>query len=70
MEHYAFLKAWLNARWKMIPLEQIDVMLQAANAIESLELENRNLRRELNGCPSHAAEQVENAMQPSLCRVS
>jgi hypothetical protein len=70
MEHYAFLKAWLNARWKLIPTEQVEVMLQAANAIESLELEIRNLRRELNRCPSHAAEQVENARPLSPCRLS
>ena len=70
MEHYAFLKAWLRARWKLIPLEQVEVMLQAANAIESLELENQNLRRELNQCQNHAAAKADDAPRLSPCRLS
>ena len=49
-DHYTFLKAWLRAKWKNLPEEQVQVMLQAANAIESLELDNFNLRREVRRC--------------------
>jgi hypothetical protein len=45
MEHYAFLKAWLRARWRNLPDEQVQMMLFAANCIESLELELHNLKR-------------------------
>jgi hypothetical protein len=50
-----FLKAWLRANWKGMPDEQVEIMLQAANAIESLELDVICLRLELrrcNGMPS------------------
>jgi len=49
-DHYAFLKAWLRANWKGMPDEQAEIMLQAANAIESLELDVICLRLELRRC--------------------
>lgn len=55
-DHYTFLKAWLRAKWKNLPEEQVAVMLQAANAIESLELDNFNLRRELRRCGGMRSE--------------
>jgi len=45
MDHYTTLKHWLRARWRNIPDEQVAMMLQAANAIESLELELHNFKR-------------------------
>lgn len=55
-DHYAFLKAWLRANWRLIPPEQAEIMLQSANAIESLELDNFNLRRELRRCGGMPSE--------------
>lgn len=55
-DHYTFLKAWLRAKWKNLPEEQVAVMLQAANAIESLELDNFNLRKELRRCGGMLSE--------------
>jgi hypothetical protein len=49
-DHYAFLKAWLRANWRLIPPEQAEIMLQSANAIESLELDVICLRLELRRC--------------------
>jgi hypothetical protein len=45
MEHYTTLKHWLKAKWRNMPDDQITMMLFAANAIESLELEIHNLKR-------------------------
>jgi len=46
VDHYTTLKHWLKAKWRNIPDEQVAMMLQAANAIESLELEIHNLKRQ------------------------
>jgi hypothetical protein len=46
MDHYTTLKHWLKAKWRNIPDDQVQMMLFAANAIESLELEIHNLKRE------------------------
>ena len=45
MDHYTTLKHWLRARWRNLPDEQVQMMLFAANCIESLELELHNLKR-------------------------
>lgn len=63
MEHYTTLKHWLRAKWRNMPDEQTQMMLFAANALESAELEIQNLRRELNQCRSLAASQNANVNQ-------
>ena len=56
IDHYAFLKAWLRAKWKSLPDDQVEVMLLAATAIESLELDNFNLRKEVRRCGGTLSE--------------
>jgi hypothetical protein len=68
-EHYsAAYRHWLLAKWKNLPGEVAQMMHQAGCAIESLEIDNAELRRELNRWRD--AEQVENAKPLSPCRLS
>jgi uncharacterized protein YpuA (DUF1002 family) len=58
-DHYTFLKTWLRAKWKNLPDEQVQMMLQSANAIESLELDNFNLRKELRHAKAARTQATE-----------
>lgn len=56
-EHYsAIYRHWLKANWRNIPEEQAQIMHAAGCALESLELDNKELRKELARCHQSSAK--------------
>ena len=57
MEHYsAIYRHWLKANWRNIPPEQAQIMHAAGCALETLELDVIELKRELTQCRQSSAK--------------